>query len=132
MTARTVAVIGLGVGEVRLDDRASDALARAELLVGGARQLAAFPGHPARRLPIAGPLARVLDAVAEAVDANRPVAVLADGELLYSKYIPAASLQTLLPYIEKEQLSVGFVGKDFCRFNLINDLSRDFARIDIN
>ena len=53
---------------------------------------------------------------------------LADGELLYTKYIPAASLQTLLPYIEKEQLSVGFVGKDFCRFNLINDLSRDFAK----
>ena len=37
-------------------------------------------------------------------------------------------LQTLLPYIEKEQLSVGFVGKDFCRFNLINDWSRDFAK----
>ena len=53
---------------------------------------------------------------------------LADGELLDTKYIPAASLQTLLPYIEKEQLSVGFVGKDFCRFNLINDLSRDFAK----
>ena len=53
---------------------------------------------------------------------------LADGELLYSKYIPAASLQTLLPYIEKEHLSVGFVGKDFCRFNLINDWSRDFAK----
>ena len=29
---------------------------------------------------------------------------------------------------EKEQLSVGFVDKDFCRFNLINDWSRDFAK----
>ena len=83
MTARTVAVIGLGVGEVRLDDRASDALARAELLVGGTRQLAAFPDHPARRLAIAGPLARVLDTVAKAVDADLPVAVLADGDPLY-------------------------------------------------
>lgn len=62
------------------------------------------------------------------VTMNGQYCYMADGELLYSKYIPAASLQTLLPYIEKEQLSVGFVGKDFCRFNLINDWSRDFAK----
>ena len=62
------------------------------------------------------------------VTMNGQYCYLADGDLLYTKYIPAASLQTLLPYIEKEQLSVGFVGKDFCRFNLINDLSRDFAK----
>lgn len=62
------------------------------------------------------------------VTMNGQYCYLADGELLYTKYILAASLQTLLPYIEKEQLSVGFVGKDFCRFNLINDLSRDFAK----
>lgn len=62
------------------------------------------------------------------VTMNGQYCYLANGELLYTKYIPAASLQTLLPYIEKEQLSVGFVGKDFCRFNLINDLSRDFAK----
>ena len=62
------------------------------------------------------------------VTMNGQYCYLADGELLYTKYIPAASLQTLLPYIEKEQLSVGFVGKDFCRFNLINDLSRAFAK----
>ena len=37
-------------------------------------------------------------------------------------------LQTLLPYIEKEQLSVGFVGKAFCRITLINDLSRAIAK----
>ncbi len=62
------------------------------------------------------------------VTMNGQYCYLADGELLYTKYIPAASLQTLLPYIEKEQLSVGFVGKDFCRFNLINDWSRNFAK----
>ena len=62
------------------------------------------------------------------VTMNGQYCYLADGELLYTKYIPAASLQTLLPYIEKEHLSVGFVGKDFCRFNLINDWSRDFAK----
>lgn len=83
MTARTVAVIGLGLGEVRLDAQASEALARAALLVGGTRQLAAFPDHPARRLTIAGPLSRVLEAVAEAVEADLSVAVLADGDPLY-------------------------------------------------
>ena len=46
------------------------------------------------------------------VTMNGQYCYLADGELLYTKYIPAASLQTLLSYIEKEQLSVGFVGKD--------------------
>lgn len=35
------------------------------------------------------------------VTMNGQYCYLADGELLYSKYIPAASLQTLLPYIEK-------------------------------
>ena len=40
----------------------------------------------------------------------------------------SSALRTLLPYIEAEKLSVGFVGRDFCIFNLINDLSRDFAR----
>lgn len=61
------------------------------------------------------------------VTMNGQYCYMADGALLYSQYIPAASLRTLLPYIEKEQLSVGFVGRDFCKFNLINDLSRDFA-----
>ena len=61
------------------------------------------------------------------VTMNGQYCYMADGELLYSQFIPADSLRTLLPYIEKEKLSVGFVGKDFCLFNLINDLSRDFA-----
>lgn len=51
-----------------------------------------------------------------------------DGTLLYSQFIDKAALRTLLPYIQAEKLSVGFVGRDFCLFNLINDLSRDFAR----
>jgi precorrin-6B C5,15-methyltransferase / cobalt-precorrin-6B C5,C15-methyltransferase len=78
-----VTVIGLGLGEVRLDARAREALSRAGLLVGGTRQLAAFPDHPARRLPITGPLSRLLDAVAEAANSGTPVAVLADGDPLY-------------------------------------------------
>lgn len=62
------------------------------------------------------------------VTMNGQYCYLADGTLLYSQFIDKAALRTLLPYIQAEELSVGFVGRDFCLFNLINDLSRDFAR----
>jgi len=78
-----VAVIGLGVGASRLDEPAAAALAAAEVLVGGARQLAVFPDHPAERLTIAAPLVRTLDALERAAAAGRRVAVLADGDPLY-------------------------------------------------
>ena len=61
------------------------------------------------------------------VTMNGQYCYMADGELLYSQFIDKATLRTLLPYIEAEKISVGFVGKDFCLFNIINDLSRDFA-----
>ena len=61
------------------------------------------------------------------VTMNGQYCYTADGELLYSRHIDRAALRTLLPYIAAEQLSVGFVGRDFCVFNLINDLSRSFA-----
>jgi len=78
-----IAVIGLGIGAPHLSPGAAEAVDRAEVLVGGTRQLAAFAGHPGLRLPIAGPLVQVLDAVAETADAGRAVAVLADGDPLY-------------------------------------------------
>lgn len=61
------------------------------------------------------------------VTMNGQYCYLADGTPLYSRYIDRAALRTLLPYIKKEHISVGFVGKDFCLFNHINDLSRQFA-----
>ena len=61
------------------------------------------------------------------VTMNGQYCYLADGTLLYSQYIDRAALRTLLPYIEAEKISVGFVGRDFCDFNLINDLSRAFS-----
>ena len=61
------------------------------------------------------------------VTMNGQYCYLADGTLLYSQFIDRTALRSLLPYIEKEQISVGFVGRDFCDFNLINDLSRSFA-----
>lgn len=59
---------------------------------------------------------------------NGQYCFLADGEPVYSKAIDPASLRTLLPYIEKEQLSIGFVEKDACYFNLIDARSADFAK----
>lgn len=50
------------------------------------------------------------------------------GEVIYSKYIDPAALRTLLPYIEKEKLSIGFVEKDNCYFNLIDERSANFAK----
>ena len=47
---------------------------------------------------------------------------------LNSKYIDPAALRTLLPYIEKEKLSIGFVEKDNCYFNLIDERSANFAK----
>lgn len=78
-----VAVIGLGIGAARLDGPAAAAVEQAELLVGGTRQLAAFAAHPAEKLAITAPLARVLDTLAAAAASGRRVAVLADGDPLY-------------------------------------------------
>ena len=78
-----IAVLGCGIGRPTLGPEAAAALAEAAVLVGGRRLLAAFPDHPGRRLPIAGPLPAVCDAVAAARQAGQRVAVLADGDGLY-------------------------------------------------
>ena len=63
------------------------------------------------------------------VTMNGQYCFLADGEQIYSKAIDPASLRTLLPYIEKEQLSIGFVEKDACYFNLIDARSAGSRRV---
>ena len=62
------------------------------------------------------------------VTMNGQYCFMADGEVIYSKYIDPAALRTLLPYIEKEKLSIGFVEKDNCYFNLIDERSANFAK----
>ena len=81
------------------------------------------------RPPIHLPYLHALDGIPfdGYVTMNGQYCYMADGELLYSQFIDKTALRTLLPYIEAEKISVGFVGKDFCLFNIINDLSRDFA-----
>lgn len=81
------------------------------------------------RPPVHFPYLHALDGIPfdGYVTMNGQYCYLADGELLYSQPIDRAALRTLLPYLAAEQLSVGFVGRDFSLFNLINDLSRGFA-----
>lgn len=83
MTENPVAVVGLGLGRPCLGPEAAAAVARADVLVGGVRQLAFFPDHPGRRIPIAGPLPALCDAIEEAMAAGLAVAVLADGDPLF-------------------------------------------------
>ncbi|EFL51476.1 precorrin-6y C5,15-methyltransferase (decarboxylating), CbiE subunit [Solidesulfovibrio fructosivorans JJ]] len=83
MTPKRVAVIGCGIGRPWLAPEPADALAGAAVVVGGARQLALFPDHPARRIPIVGPLAAVCDAIETATDSGEAVCVLADGDPLF-------------------------------------------------
>jgi precorrin-6Y C5,15-methyltransferase (decarboxylating) len=71
------------VGSPQLAPGAAAILAAAQVLVGGKRLLAAFPDHPGHRVPIAGPLGAVCEAVAAAREEGLAVVVLADGDGLY-------------------------------------------------
>lgn len=62
------------------------------------------------------------------VTMNGQYCYMADGEAIYSKTIDPAALRSLLPYIEQEGISVGFVEKNACHFNLINERSAGFAK----
>lgn len=83
MTHAPFSVVGCGMGRPCLGPEATAAVARAGVLAGGARLLAAFADRPGRRIPIAGPLPAVLDAIETALEAGETVAVLADGDPLY-------------------------------------------------
>jgi len=82
-----VRVIGLSPGSLEISPFAKEALAEADLVVGGKRLLAACPDRllpkTAEKLPIAGPLQPVLDAIREASMDGKTVVVLADGDPLF-------------------------------------------------
>ena len=80
-------IIGLTPGSLTLTPFATEALAKADLVVGGKRLLKACPDQllsdSAVRLPIAGPLGPVIEAVRKAASSGRNVVVLADGDPLF-------------------------------------------------
>lgn len=113
----------LPFGAEKLPDSTLSALA--DLRQKGIRVFIAT-GRP----PIHLPFLHALDGVAfdGYVTMNGQYCYQADGSVLYSRPIPAPVLRTLLPYIQREQLSVGFIEQDRSTFNLINDLSRAFCQ----
>ncbi|MFT3924356.1 MAG: precorrin-6y C5,15-methyltransferase (decarboxylating) subunit CbiE [Myxococcales bacterium] len=83
MSRRAVSIVGIGDDGCRgLTSRAMDAIARAQVLVGGERQLAFFPEFHGERLPIKGGLDAVLARVAQWAE-DRSVCVLASGDPLF-------------------------------------------------
>lgn len=66
------------------------------------------------RPPIHLPLLHALDDIPfdGYVTMNGQYCYLRDGTLLYDHAIDPASLRTLLPYIQRERISVGFIEKD--------------------
>ncbi|HMG20646.1 MAG TPA: precorrin-6y C5,15-methyltransferase (decarboxylating) subunit CbiE, partial [Kofleriaceae bacterium] len=82
MTRRAVSVVGIGDdGCAGLTSRAIGAVSRAQVLVGGRRQLAFFPEHTGERIALASGVAAVLDRVAELAE-DRNVCILASGDPL--------------------------------------------------
>lgn len=83
----SIRVIGLAPGTLEITDVARQALAEADLVVGGKRLLAACPDSllkdEASQLPIAGPLQPIFDTIRERASSGGKVVVLADGDPLF-------------------------------------------------
>jgi precorrin-6Y C5,15-methyltransferase (decarboxylating) len=78
---KTIHVIGAGVeGQEGFSRRALDLIESAELLMGGARQLALFPDFKGDRLEIGNNLGKVVELIEKATG---PVVVLASGDPLF-------------------------------------------------
>jgi precorrin-6Y C5,15-methyltransferase (decarboxylating) len=82
-TRRAVTVIGIGDdGCASLTSRAANAVARAQVLVGGERHLAFFPQFTGERILLKGALDTALDRIAALADEHQ-VCVLASGDPLF-------------------------------------------------
>jgi precorrin-6Y C5,15-methyltransferase (decarboxylating) len=80
---RAVTLVGIGDdGCVGLSSRAMGAIARAQVLVGGARQLEFVPQFTGERIVLAGGLGAALDRIAARAD-EHDVCILASGDPLF-------------------------------------------------
>ena len=78
-----VTVVGIGAdGCAGLSARAAGAVARAQILVGGDRQLAFFPQFEGRRIVLGGGLEATLDTIRD-LSGEQQVCVLASGDPLF-------------------------------------------------
>lgn len=78
-----IEVIGLGMEPADIPAGAKRLVEDAQVLAGGARLLERFPLHSGRRIVLASPLSKALEAVAQARAEGLAVAVLADGDPLF-------------------------------------------------
>lgn len=78
-----IEVVGLGLNAELLCGATREAIARAEVLAGGKRQLAAFPEAGGERLVISAPVKDFIAAVSERAAKGLRVVVLADGDPLF-------------------------------------------------
>ncbi len=80
---KRIKVIGIGDdGQNGLFPRYLEWIEAADVLVGGKRQLAFFPGHPGRRILIRGGLKPVLEQL-ERLSGKKKIVVLASGDPLF-------------------------------------------------
>lgn len=82
-----ISIVGLAPGSLEITQFAKDALAHADMVVGGKRLLAACPDslfNPnTKRLPVTAPLQPMLEDIRVASEAGSKVVVLADGDPLF-------------------------------------------------
>lgn len=80
---RAVTIVGLGDDGCKgLTARAMDAIARADVLVGGGRHLDFFREFPGERVPLRSPIASALERIAALAEEHQ-VCVLASGDPLF-------------------------------------------------
>ncbi len=128
-------VILVGLGADGLDDlapEAHDAIAAADLLVGGRRQLALCPDGAAERRPIGGDLDLLLSRLGAEAAAGRRVVVLASGDPLFFGIgaravaaLGAARVRTL-PALSCLQLLAAAVGEPWEDAVVASVHGRDF------
>ncbi|WP_319469014.1 precorrin-6y C5,15-methyltransferase (decarboxylating) subunit CbiE [uncultured Pseudodesulfovibrio sp.] len=82
-----VQVIGLAPGSLDITPFAKDALANADMVVGGKRLLASCPDSllhtDAEKLPISGPLGPIFKKIEDTAFKKKKVVILADGDPLF-------------------------------------------------
>ena len=113
---RAVTIVGIGEdGCAGLSSRAANAVAAAQVLVGGERHLAFFPQFSGERIVVRSRLEAVLDQVAQRAE-EHAVCVLASGDPLFFGFgtLVAARLGTehveVLPHPSSAQLAFARIG----------------------
>lgn len=74
---------GLSAQLSRLTPEAAQAIAQADVLAAGRRQLALFEDHAARKVPVTHPVSAVLESLEEAHKQGKKIVILADGDPLF-------------------------------------------------